>query len=188
MVAKQISYQIRLPRALSNLASLGNLCQCLSTLWMKMSLTSKLKIPLFSLKPSPPCPIAVYLCKKLMSIPLISSLWVLECCIEASLEPFHLHAKQAQLPQLVFIGDMLSIYPAFVSTTYPAFVSTTYQTAISSLLTFCSVLGWILFWVELFWVWCGGTPHLDDKQLRGIINSKVVWTHVQRPEGKIRSF
>ena len=81
-------HQLRLPRAPSNPASStsrdgapqlsGQLCQCLTTLWGKnFFLASKTNF-LFWFKATPSCLITISLCKKSVSLLLLSFLQVLE--------------------------------------------------------------------------------------------------------------
>ena len=103
--------QTRLPRATSSLAlnafrdgastaSLGNLFQCVTTLWVKnFLLICILNLLCLSLKPFP----LLFIC----------SLQVLEGHNEVSLDPSLLQAKQAQFPQHFFIDEMLQ--PSWVA-------------------------------------------------------------------------
>jgi len=81
-------------------ASLGSLCQCLTILWVKNFFpTSNLNFSYFSLKP--------FSLVLSLSNHVKSSLQVLGCFNEFSSEPSLLQAKQAQLPQPFFTGEML---------------------------------------------------------------------------------
>ena len=112
------SHQTRLPRATSSLAlnasrdgasttSLGNLFQRVTTLWVKnFFLISNLNLPCLSLKPFPLVLITIHPCKQLLPLLFICSHQVSEDCNEVSPEPSLLKAKQAQVSQPFFIGEV----------------------------------------------------------------------------------
>jgi len=88
----------------------GQLCQGLTTLWVRNSCLTA-KSPLFQSKAIPPSLITILsliTCKKSVSSPLvIISLQLLEGCSEVSLESSLLQTEQAQFPQPFFMGDVL---------------------------------------------------------------------------------
>ena len=78
-------------------ASLGNLCQHLTTLSVKtFPLTSNLNLPSFSFKAILPCPITVRSYKKSVPLLLISSLKVLEDHTQVFLEPSVLQRRHKE--------------------------------------------------------------------------------------------
>ena len=113
------NHQSRLPRATSSLALdapsldafttyLGNLFQCVTTLWVKnFLLISNLNRPCLSLRPSLLVLPLSTLKKQPFPFQFIRSLQVLEGHNEVSLEPSLLQAKQAQFPQPFLIGEVL---------------------------------------------------------------------------------
>jgi len=82
-----------------SVASLGSLCQRLTTLWVKnFFLTSDVNLPSLSLKPFfLVLSLAIRLCKMLIMLRLLNSLQILEGCNEISPKASLLQAKQAQL-------------------------------------------------------------------------------------------
>jgi len=126
-MGRTVTCLIRLPRILSNLAlnasmggvstaSPGSLWQGLTTLSVKIFfLTSTLNLLSLSLKPFPLVLSLSGHVKKLLL--LVNTLQVLEGCSEVSLEPSLLQAKQAQLPQLFFKGEVLQSFDVASSVT-----------------------------------------------------------------------
>ena len=111
-VERVATQQIRLPWAPSNLslstsrdgASTASLGSCASasapTDFFSMYRLSQFRIILS-------CPVTIRPGKKLVSLLFISSPQILEGCNQVSPEPSLLQAKQTQLPQPVFIGEVL---------------------------------------------------------------------------------
>jgi len=117
-MSRDIFHQTTVLRAPSNLAlntaregaataSLGNLCQCLTTLMMKnFFLISHLNLPSFSLQPFP----LVLSLHTLVKSPSPSFLWAppgTGSCSKVTPEPSVLQAEQPQLPQPVFVAEVL---------------------------------------------------------------------------------
>ena len=87
--------------------SLDNLFQHLTTLSKKLLPDIESKSPFLSFETIPPCPVTVYLCKKLISLMFINSPEILEACNEVSSQPSLFQAEQAQILQPVFIKVVL---------------------------------------------------------------------------------
>ena len=118
-MCRAANHQTRLPRATSSLASnasrdgasttsLGNLFQCVTTLWVKnFLLISYLNLPCLSLKPFPLVVSLSTLVNSRSPSCLYAPFQALEGHNEVSLEPSLLQAKQAQFLQSFFIEEVL---------------------------------------------------------------------------------
>ena len=117
-MSRDIFHQTRLLRAPSNLAlntvregaataSLGNLCQGLTTLMVKnFFLMSNLNLPSFSVQPFP-LVLSLHTLVNSPSPAFLQATQILAGCSKVIPEPSLLQAEQPQLPQPVLTGEVL---------------------------------------------------------------------------------